>query len=65
MKIKELREKGIEDLKKLLSEKRESARKIRFDIATKQVKNNRQIRNDKRDIARISTLINLTASHKN
>ena len=51
MKIKELKEKGIEELKKLLAEKRETARKLRFDIATKQVKNTRQMRNEKRDIA--------------
>lgn len=58
MTIKELREKGIEELRKLLSEKRENMRKLRFDISTKQVKNNRQLRNDKRDISRILTLIN-------
>lgn len=58
MKTKELREKGIEELKKLLAEKRESVRKVRFDIATKQAKNNRDLRNDKRDVARILTLIN-------
>jgi len=57
MKIKELREKNIEELKKLLAEKREQVRKLRFDIATKQIKNNRDLRNDKRDIARILTLI--------
>jgi large subunit ribosomal protein L29 len=57
MKTKELQDKGIEELKKLLMEKRESVRKIRFDIATKQVKNNRQLRNDKKDIAKILTLI--------
>ncbi|MFA6047949.1 MAG: 50S ribosomal protein L29 [Parcubacteria group bacterium] len=57
MKVKELREKGIEELKKLLAEKREIVRKARFDMATKQVKNNRQKRNEKRDIARIITLI--------
>jgi large subunit ribosomal protein L29 len=56
-KIKELREKSIEELKKLLTEKRESVRKLRFDISTKQVKNNRQLRNDKKDIAKILTLI--------
>ena len=60
MKIKELREKGIEELKKLLAEKRESVRKVRFDVATKQVKNNRQRRNEKKDIARIITLIKET-----
>jgi ribosomal protein L29 len=57
-KIKELRGKNIEELKKLLAEKRESVRKLRFDVATKQVKNTRQIRNEKRDISRIETLIN-------
>jgi len=58
MKIKELRGKNTEELKKLLAEKREGVRKLRFDVATKQVKNTRQIRNDKRDISRIETLIN-------
>jgi len=57
MKIKELREKNIEELKKMLAEKREKTRQIRFDIAAKQVKNNREIRAEKRDIARILTLI--------
>ena len=58
MKIKELREKNIEELKKLLTEKEEMVRKLRFDLATKQIKNVRQIREDKRDIAKILTIIN-------
>ncbi len=58
MKTKELREKNKIELMKVLSEKRESVRKIRFDIATKQVKNTREIRKEKRDIARILTIIN-------
>lgn len=57
MKIKELREKNIEELKKLLGEKKESVRKLRFDIASKQVKNNKEYRNTKKDVARIMTLI--------
>jgi ribosomal protein L29 len=57
MKTKELREKNIEELKKLLAQKRESVRKLRFDISTKQVKNNRELRNNKEDIAKILTLI--------
>ncbi len=57
MKAKELREKTQEELKKLLAEKRESVRKVRFDIAVKQAKNNRDLRKDKREIARILTLI--------
>jgi large subunit ribosomal protein L29 len=57
MKSKELREKSIEEMKKILSEKKENIRKLRFDIAAKQVKNNRELRNDKKDVARIHTLI--------
>jgi large subunit ribosomal protein L29 len=58
MKAKELREKNNGELKKLLLEKQEKVRKSRFDIAVKQVNNNREIRNEKKDIARILTLIN-------
>lgn len=57
MNIKELREKNKEELKKLLDEKRREAQKSRFDIVAKQVKNNRELRKAKRDIARILTLI--------
>lgn len=58
MKTKDLREKNQGELEKLLDEKREAARKFRFDMATKQAKNSRSIRNEKRDIAKILTLIN-------
>ena len=58
MKIKELREKNSEELKKLLQEKQEMIRQIRFDISSKQVKNNRELRSTKKDVARILTLIN-------
>ncbi|MFZ2225829.1 MAG: 50S ribosomal protein L29 [Candidatus Moraniibacteriota bacterium] len=57
MKIKDLREKNIEELKKLLAEKEENIRKFRFDLVTKQVKGTRQIRTEKRDVARMITLI--------
>lgn len=57
-KIKELREKNIEELKKLLNEKREQARKIRFDISARQIKDTKSLMNTKKDIARILTLIN-------
>ncbi|HRZ95072.1 MAG TPA: 50S ribosomal protein L29 [Candidatus Moranbacteria bacterium] len=57
MKAKELRDKNIEELGKLLAEKRENLRKLRFDIATKQVKDNRQIRKEKKDISRILNII--------
>ena len=58
MKIKEIREKSIGELKKLLAEKREDVRKSRFDIAAKQAKNNRNLRKSKKDIARILTILN-------
>jgi len=57
VKIKELREKNTNELKKLLAEKEENVRKARFELATKQVKDKRQVRKEKRDIARILTLI--------
>ena len=65
MQIKELREKNKEELKKLLEEKREEVRKLRFDIASKQMKNNRLLRNVKRDVARIFTLLNANLSSTN
>jgi ribosomal protein L29 len=57
MKTKELREKNKEELLKIVSEKKEKIRKIRFDIAAKQVKDARALRNEKKDIARVLTLI--------
>lgn len=57
MKAKELREKEIEGLTKLLAEKRDSVRKARFEVAAKQAKNTKLIGNEKKDIARILTLI--------
>lgn len=58
MKIKELREKNTEELKKLLIEKQDMVRKLRFEIVSKQIKNNRDLRKNKKDIAKILTLIN-------
>ena len=58
-KIRELKEKNIEELKKLLTEKEEQVRKLRFEMASKQAKNTRECRGIKKEIARIMTLINL------
>lgn len=57
-KIKELREKNMEELKKLLKDRRDLSRKLRFDISSKQIKNNREARNTRKSIAKILTLIN-------
>jgi large subunit ribosomal protein L29 len=57
MKIKEIREKSENELKKDLVELRNKLAKTRFDISAKQVKNHRDIRTVKKDIARILTLL--------
>jgi large subunit ribosomal protein L29 len=57
MKIKEIREKNKEELKKKLSESRNNLTKIRLDISSKQVKNHREIRKVKKEISRILTVL--------
>lgn len=57
MKIQEIRDLNIEQLKKLVDEKRTQAVKLRFDIAVRQLKNHRQYRSIKADIARILTVL--------
>jgi len=57
MKAKELRQKTIEDLRKLERELRERLRGLRFDLASGKVKNVRELREVKKDIARILTVI--------
>ena len=57
MKIKEIREKSENELKKDLVELRNKSAKMRFDISAKQVKNHREIRKAKKDIARILTFV--------
>lgn len=58
MKIKELNQKSKDELKKNLGENRELLRSLRFDLAAGKVKNIRQLRTVKKDIARILTLLN-------
>ncbi|HOX10730.1 MAG TPA: 50S ribosomal protein L29 [Candidatus Moranbacteria bacterium] len=57
MKTQEFRNMNIEQLKKLVQEKRTQAVKLKFDVATKQAKNHRQYRDIKKDIAKALTLI--------
>ena len=58
MVIKELQEKKEGDLQKLLQENRDKVRELRFKDSNKQLKNVRDIRNVKKDIARIQTVLN-------
>ena len=57
MKGTKLKKKTNKDLNKLLLKNKERLRSLRFDLASGRVKNVREIRNLKKDIARILTLI--------
>lgn len=58
MKMQELRQKPKEELQKLLIDNRERLRQLKFDLASGKVKNVREIRQIKKDIARILTCQN-------
>lgn len=57
MKIKELREKTDKELKDLLLESREKLRDMRFKIASRQLKNVREVRKGKKTIAGVLTVL--------
>jgi large subunit ribosomal protein L29 len=57
MKISELAQKNKSELEKLLQENKERLRVLRFDLAAGKVKNVREIRKIKKDIARILTIL--------
>jgi len=56
MKIQELRQKSKNELQKFLQDLREKLRQLNFDLAGGKVKNVREIRQAKKDIARVLTL---------
>jgi len=56
-KVKETREIGTEELKKLLEETHQELFNLRFRLETKQLVNHRELRRVKRKIARIKTLL--------
>lgn len=57
MKTVELRKKTKAELEKLLIDRREKLCQLRFDLAAGKLKNVREIRQIKKDIARILTLL--------
>ncbi|MBI1888362.1 MAG: 50S ribosomal protein L29 [Candidatus Spechtbacteria bacterium] len=57
MKIRELRQKPEDMLKKLLSEKQNYVLNLKFDVSGGRVKNVKELRDARKDIARISTLL--------
>jgi ribosomal protein L29 len=58
MELKDLKKKTKSELQKFLAESREKLRELRFKDANKQLKNVREIRQIKKDNARILTLLN-------
>ena len=58
MKIFELRQKTGNELRRLLQGNRERLRSLRFDLASGKIKNVREIRKTKKDIAKTLTLLN-------
>ncbi|PIU77819.1 MAG: 50S ribosomal protein L29 [Candidatus Moranbacteria bacterium CG_4_10_14_3_um_filter_44_15] len=57
MDIKELAKRDRKELERNLAESRNKLAKMRFDISAKQIKNHREIRKVKKDIARILTIL--------
>ena len=57
MKLTELRRKSKDELGKILTDNREKLRQLRFDLSAGKVKNVREIRHIKKEIAQILTLL--------
>jgi large subunit ribosomal protein L29 len=57
MKTSELRQKTKADLGQMLEDKQHSLAVLNFDLASGKVKNIKEIRSGKREIARLKTLI--------
>ena len=57
MKISEIRQKSKKELESMLLAQREHLRNLRFDLASGKVKNVREIRELKKEIARILTVL--------
>jgi len=57
MKTSELKQKTEKELRQILQEKKERFSQLEFDLASGKVKNVREIRAIKKDIARILTIL--------
>ncbi len=64
MKISELRNKTKDELEKTLQDLRERLRQLRFDLASGKVKNVREIRKIKKEVAKILTILKEKFSKK-
>lgn len=57
MKISDLRTKDTKDLNKLLAQERNELRELRFKVASKQIKNYKEIKDRRKNIAIIKTVM--------
>ena len=57
MKIQDIRKKSDSDLTKMIEGLRGAVRDLRFKIAGKEVKNHQQLKQTRKDIARILTVL--------
>jgi ribosomal protein L29 len=57
MKISELRQKSKSELQKILKDNQKKLRELRFNLTVGKVKNIREIRKTKKEIAQILTLL--------
>ncbi|MBL7022164.1 50S ribosomal protein L29 [Patescibacteria group bacterium] len=57
MAIKDFRKNEIKDLHKMLATKREQVRDMRFSVSNKQLKNIRDIRKARKEIAQVLTVL--------
>jgi large subunit ribosomal protein L29 len=57
MKAKDLRKKKKEELENLLKEKREKLAKLKLDLSLGKLKNVKEIKETKKDIAKILTVL--------
>lgn len=64
MKAKDLRKMSEKELQKILKDEREKLLKLRFDLASGRLKNVREIRERKKNIARILTILNKKNAQK-
>lgn len=56
MKLKELRQKSVPELQKLLARNRDKVRDVRFKVSQRQYKNYRELGDLKKEVARILTV---------
>lgn len=57
MNIREIREKDEKEIKEALFESQDGLRDIRFQIASKEIKNHQEYKKKRRDIARMLTVL--------